>query len=254
MRSFNSKYETEYHFFKTHVAMKIIKADDKYAFLYEGPIGGEQTSADKWVFKDGSENKKSMCSMTACVTPYIYFVDPDAKDTQLWYVGTDKLTAGVGGDSYIHSAGMVVVSFGRSGSYPNDTRKLTGTEAICVFGFHNKAEHKVIDEFITARLAKPYVSGETSIKRQSQFNLQANPQEFQINIDKGINGNVIHIDTELNSEYHVELFNVQGMLLQSWKASGSTQSNLLNNPANKFLILKVKTNTNVYQQNLVLVN
>ncbi len=42
MRSANSDYELEYHFFTTHAAIKVLKANKKYAFLYEGPIGGEQ--------------------------------------------------------------------------------------------------------------------------------------------------------------------------------------------------------------------
>jgi hypothetical protein len=158
MRSYNSKYEVEYHFFTSHIAVKIIKATDKYAFLYEGPIGGEQESntVDKWYTKDGAANGKP-CSNTGCTSPFIYFVDSNPKDTQILYLGAANLTSGVGGDAYVAANNMVVVSYGRSGSYPNDTRKLTGTDAISVIGFLNKADgHAKISSFIDGRLVSPF--------------------------------------------------------------------------------------------------
>ncbi|MBU1819971.1 MAG: DUF1593 domain-containing protein, partial [Bacteroidetes bacterium] len=45
MRSANASYEVEYHFFPSHAAIKVLKADNKYAFLFEGPIGGEQEAS-----------------------------------------------------------------------------------------------------------------------------------------------------------------------------------------------------------------
>lgn len=160
MRSANSKYELEYHFFASHAAIKIIKADDKYAFLYEGPIGGEQeaTSKDKWVLKDGTANGK-LCTNTECASPFIYFEDSDPKDTQVFYIGAKDTTPGMGGDAYIQEGNMVVVSYGRFGSYPNDKRALTGTAAVGVFGFHSKAAgHATISSFITSRLADPFTA------------------------------------------------------------------------------------------------
>jgi hypothetical protein len=161
MRSANSKYELEYHFFPSHGSVKVIKADDKYAFLYEGPIGGEQegTDKDKWVTKDGKENGK-LCSNTECSSPFIYFVDSNPKDTQVWYIGVKGMTPGMGGDSYPVADSMVVVSYGRFGSWPNDKRALSGTEAVSVFGFHSKAaDHTTISSFIDARLAAPFTAG-----------------------------------------------------------------------------------------------
>lgn len=158
MRSYNSKYEVEYHFFTSHIALKIIKANDKFAFLYEGPIGGEQESntIDKWYSKDGAANGKP-CGTTSCSSPFIYFVDSDPKDTQILYLGAANLTSGVGGDAYVAANNMVVVSFGRTGSYPNDTRKLTGTNPISIIGFLNKADgHSQISTFIEDRLDNPF--------------------------------------------------------------------------------------------------
>lgn len=158
MRSYNSTYEVEYHFFTSHIALKIIKANDKFAFLFEGPIGGEQenNTIDKWYTKDGSANGKP-CGTTSCSSPFIYFVDSNPKDTQILYLGAANLTSGVGGDAYVAANNMVVVSYGRTGSYPNDTRKLTGTNPISIIGFLNKADgHNQITTFIEDRLDNPF--------------------------------------------------------------------------------------------------
>lgn len=157
MRSANETYEIEYHFFQSHVAIKVIKAEDAYAFLYEGPIGGEMEGpdVDKWYFKDGTENGQ-MCSASECFSPFIYFLDADSKDTQVFYMGVDNQTDGVGGESYVQADNMVVVSYGRVGTWPNDNRSLTGTEAICVFGFYDKKSHKKISKFIESRLKNPF--------------------------------------------------------------------------------------------------
>lgn len=162
MRSANNTYELEYHFFASHVAIKIIKAMDTYAFLYEGPIGGEQegTDKDKWVLKDGSNGK--LCTNTVCASPFIYFVDSDPQDTQVWYFGAKDTSVGHGGDSYVQANNMVVVSYGRYGSYPNDLRRFEGTDAVSVFGFHAKgAGHAAISSFIEDRLADPFTAATT---------------------------------------------------------------------------------------------
>lgn len=47
---------------------------------------------------------------------------------------------------------MVIFSFGRD----EDQRAYTGTDAVCVFGFHPKGDHADITAFIEARLADPF--------------------------------------------------------------------------------------------------
>ena len=158
MRSANDTYEIEYHFFMSHIAIEVIRADDKYAFLYEGPIGGEMegTNVDKWVTKDGVENG-TLCGATSCPSPFIYYEDSDPNDTQVFYMGAGNMTAGIGGEGYVQANNMVVVSFGRVGTYPNDNRSLEGTEPFAVFGFFSKATgHEAISTFIDARLADPF--------------------------------------------------------------------------------------------------
>lgn len=164
MRSANSTYELEYHFFPTHAAIKIIKADDKYAFLFEGPIGGEQEAPvekDYYVLKDGVHRE--------CVTgglgylepefgnkfpsPFFYLVDSDPKDPQVFYAGVkDMGPESAGDEGWRQGENMVIFSFGRD----EDKRAYTGTDAVCVFGFHQKAPHQTISNFIEERLVKPF--------------------------------------------------------------------------------------------------
>jgi hypothetical protein len=158
MRSSNDTYELEYHFFRSHAAIKILRADDTYAFLFEGPIGGEQDDdvQDVWVLEDGTENEP-LCSDEECFSPFIYFKDNDPNDTQVWYLGAKNTTPGVGGESRVQSPNMTIVSYGR---VSND-RSLTGTDAISVFGFYSKAaDHATISAFINARLADPFTGAD----------------------------------------------------------------------------------------------
>lgn len=174
MRSFNAKYELEYHFFPTHAAIKIIKAADLYAFLYEGPIGGEQETPlekDYYVIKDGKP--RAVAGVACCgylekefgnkfPSPFFYLVDSDPKDSQVWYAGVKEVGPATAGDEgWRQGTNMVIFSFGRD----QDKRAYSGTNAVCVFGFHKKAAHDSISAFIEARLADPFVSagGPTSI-------------------------------------------------------------------------------------------
>lgn len=176
MRSSNTKYEVEYHFFPSHIALKVIRADDKYAFLYEGPIGGEQeaNTVDKWYGKNGVANQK-WCSTTGCTSPFIYFVDQATKDNQIFYMGVNQ-TAGMGGDSYVAANNMVVVSYGRFGNYPNDKRALTGLNYHCIVGFLPKSTHEATTASIESLLKAPFVGSGT---------VSATPREHTPSVKSG---------------------------------------------------------------------
>lgn len=168
MRSSNAQYEVEYHFFTSHAAIKVLKADGKYAFLFEGPIGGEQEKAvekDYYVLKDGKPRaltgtKKGYLDPefgNRFPSPFFYLVDSDPKDTQVWYIGAKDFGPETAGDEgWIQGTNMVIFSYGRD----EDKRAYTGTDAVSVFGFHKKdAGHEAISAFIEARLAAPFVAG-----------------------------------------------------------------------------------------------
>jgi hypothetical protein len=175
LRSFEPRFETEYHFFASHAAIKVIKADAKYCFLYEGPIGGEQEKPiekDYYVLKDGKARQLNRTAPTGALgyidpeftggkfpSPYFYFVDADPKDTQIMYVGAKNLEPATYGDEGWMQcqkdqdmANMVIFSFGRA----KNQRVLTGTNAVCVFGFLPKGDHAKIDKFIEEKLASPF--------------------------------------------------------------------------------------------------
>ncbi|MFY0688557.1 MAG: DUF1593 domain-containing protein [Cyclobacteriaceae bacterium] len=164
MRSANNTYELEYHFFPTHAAIKVLKADDKYAFLFEGPIGGEQESSidkDYYVLKDGKPRAVEAGGLGYLApefgnkfpSPFFYLADSDSKDKQIFYVGVKNVGPGTAGDEgWRQGENMVIFSYGRD----EDKRAYTGTEAICVFGFYPKTSHKKISKFIENRLKEPF--------------------------------------------------------------------------------------------------
>ncbi len=164
MRSANDKYELEYHFFPTHAAIKVLKADDKYAFLFEGPVGGEQeTSVEKdfYVLKDGKHRELVSGGLgylepefgNDFPSPFFYLEDSDPNDSQVFYVGVKGAGPESAGDEgWRQGTNMVIFSYGRD----EDKRAYTGTDAVCVFGFHDKTAHKEISRFIEQRLLDPF--------------------------------------------------------------------------------------------------
>lgn len=165
MRSFNDTYELEYHFFPTHAAIKVLKADDKYAFLFEGPIGGEQEppiEKDYYVLIDGVP-RGLIHGGTGLIdpvfdnkfpSPFVYMVDSDPEKPQILYIGVKDTGPETAGDEgFRQGENMAIFSFGRGGT---NGRSLTGTDAISVFGFFEKNSHEETTEFIQARLKEPF--------------------------------------------------------------------------------------------------
>ncbi len=164
MRSYNKDYELEYHFFPTHAAIKVLKAENKYAFLFEGPVGGEQEAdiaKDYYVLKDGIHRELKAGGLgyldpefgNDFPSPYFYLVDSDPKDTQVLYVAVKNAGPESAGDEgWRQGNNMVIFSFGRD----EDKRAYTGTDAVSVFGFLQKSPHKKISDFIEQRLADPF--------------------------------------------------------------------------------------------------
>ncbi|WP_218058566.1 DUF1593 domain-containing protein [Allomuricauda sp. CP2A] len=170
MRSANPKYELEYHFYPSHAAIKVIRAEDKYAFLFEGPIGGEQEESiekDRYVLKDGIPREVKAGGLgylepefgNKFPSPFFYLEDTDPQDSQVFYAGVKNTGPETAGDEgWRQGINMVIFSFGRD----EDKRAYTGTDAICVFGFYEKGSHKKISDFIEAGLKNPF----KPIKRQ----------------------------------------------------------------------------------------
>jgi hypothetical protein len=184
MRSvLEGKFEFEYHFFPSHVAIKVIQAGAIYAFHFQGVIGGEPDSSpqDYVVLKDGKERDISpemgLLSGTGITgkqipSPFLYMVDRAEKKTQVLYLGAKNLPATHEDEGWLATASCAgrpknviqVFSFGRKpGSYSGYT--LSGTDPIFIFGFQPKAAgHDAISAAIEARLADPFnpVNGGTT--------------------------------------------------------------------------------------------
>jgi hypothetical protein len=173
MRSIlEGKMEFEYHFFPSHIAIKVIKTSDIFAFHFQGLIGGEAEASPKdyVVLKDGQKRDVStqmgLLSGTGITgkqlpSPFLYMVDSDAKKTQVFYMGAKNLPATHEDEAWLATCPdkapiIQVFSFGRKpGSYSGYT--LSGTEPIFIFGFQPKAAgHETISAAIDARLADPF--------------------------------------------------------------------------------------------------
>ncbi|MBU0537104.1 MAG: hypothetical protein KKG73_01535, partial [Gammaproteobacteria bacterium] len=86
-------------------------------------------------------------------SPFFYLVDSDPKDTQVFYAGVKNAGPDSAGDEgWRQGTNMVIFSFGRD----QDKRAYTGTDAVCVFGFQNKSDHKSLSRLIEARLKSPF--------------------------------------------------------------------------------------------------
>jgi hypothetical protein len=175
MRSFNASNEVEYHFYPSHVAIKIIKMEPGYCFHFQGLIGGEpeKSPKDYYVLKDGVKRDVPMggAAVPADVgskkwpSPFIYMVDSDEKDTQVFYMGAKNLPADYAGDEGWMATGpngilnIQIFSYGRA----NDKRTLTGTDEVFIFGFQPKnAGHEKISKAIEGYLAEPFKAGPVS--------------------------------------------------------------------------------------------
>ncbi|WP_198513444.1 nucleoside hydrolase-like domain-containing protein [Confluentibacter lentus] len=164
MRSSNDVYELEYHFYPSHAVIKVLRADNKYAFLFEGPVGGEQDVSiekDYYVLKDGKHREIKAGGLgylesefgNKFPSPFFYLVDSDPNDKQIFYVGVKNVAPKTAGDEgWRQGDNMVIFSYGRD----EDKRAYTGTDAICVFGFYEKDSHKKTSKVIESRLKNPF--------------------------------------------------------------------------------------------------
>lgn len=227
MRSMNATYEIEYHFFASHAAIKVIKAGNKYAFLFEGPIGGEQEASvekDYYVIKSGAKNTKWGSGLgyldpafgNKFPSPYFYLVDSDPKDNQVWYAGVKDVAPPTAGDEgWIQGTNMVIFSFGRD----QDKRAYTGTAAVCVFGFHTKAPHATIDTFIEARLANPFVAAGTGPTGSIGAGAGLSPVSWDAG-NLQVSGKLLRVKAVAGYEYSVHAADGSRVALQGKETDG----------------------------------
>jgi hypothetical protein len=165
LRSYvEGKMGFEYHFFPSHVAIKHFLGTDKYAFHFQGIIGGEPDASPKdyVVLKDGVHRNLGKNGLPEGIkgkqwpSPFVYMADSDEKKTQVFYMGAKNLPADHTDEGWMATKGetpiVAVISFGRKGGYT-----ISGDEPVFIFGFQPKAAgHEAISSFIEARLADPF--------------------------------------------------------------------------------------------------
>ncbi|HYO95215.1 MAG TPA: hypothetical protein VER33_11920 [Polyangiaceae bacterium] len=176
MKSSNTNFEVEYHFFATHIALKMIRAGGRYSFLYEGPIGGVHQPGVDWIVGDSDPmpgtQRPVMNSPLGAGRPvngdinttafvgrsfgkFFYMGDPVAK--QVFFVAKTPDTAETD-EGYGQASNMTIASFGRGLVNNVGTRQLTGTANVCTFGFLTKElGHPAIKTFIEGTLANPFM-------------------------------------------------------------------------------------------------
>lgn len=158
--SSNEKYKVRYHFFPSHAAIEVLEAKDLFAFLWEGPVGGEMDIEHQhYVLEDGMEREfehgKGLGYLNPefgnnFPSPFFYFVDEDAD--QILYVGATGVSEG-GDEGWVQPDNMAIFSFGRD----DDKHALSNTDAVAVFGFLDKEMgHEKIRDFIKDRLSVPF--------------------------------------------------------------------------------------------------
>ncbi len=163
LESWNEKFRLWYHFFPSHIAIQILEAHDLYSFLWEGPIAGEMNLDQQYyVLEDGKKRRLPYNTGLGYLEPefgrnfpssFFYFLDDNAE--QIVYIAVKDQSEG-GDEGWCQPNNMVIFSFGRE----DDKRALSGTDAICVFGFLNKnIGHEEIKSFIMDRLDNPFQKG-----------------------------------------------------------------------------------------------
>lgn len=108
LASSNEKYKIRYHFFPSHAAIEVLEANDLFAFLWEGPVGGKMDiDRQYYVLEDGIHREFEHDKGLGYLNPefgnnfpssFFYFVDPDAD--QILYVGATGVEEGEMKDGY----------------------------------------------------------------------------------------------------------------------------------------------------------
>lgn len=164
LESSNEKYRIRYHFFPSHAAIEVLEAEDLFAFLWEGPVGGEMDIENQYyVLEDGVEREFEYDQGLGYLnpefgnnfpSPFFYLVDEDAE--QIVYIGATGISGG-GDEGWVQPDNMAIFSFGRD----DDVHALSNTDAVTVFGFLDKdMGHEEISNFINARLENPFQPAE----------------------------------------------------------------------------------------------
>ena len=157
IESENDTMKFRYHFFPSHGAIEVLKAEDTYCFLWEGTTGGTVDPADYFVLADGVKRFGKDLNTVPDMSPeWVYFADPQLHDMMLIgkYPDDEHMD-----ENWRDFRTYELFSFGRTDRRENWKRLLTGTDHYFVYTFlPRETPHEGVTNFIEALLNKPYES------------------------------------------------------------------------------------------------
>ncbi len=148
--------EFNYHFFSSHGAIEVIRAEEKYCFLWEGTNGGSVEDEDYFVTADGETmyagNEKNR--INDFPEEWMYFGDPNRSSIFLHGKRPDD---NIKDENWRRGNTFELYSFGRGDPRDGWKRRLEGTDNYYVFTFLDaNTSHDEITDIINRLFEYPY--------------------------------------------------------------------------------------------------
>lgn len=155
IESENETMKFRYHFFPSHGAIEVLKAEDTYCFLWEGTTGGSVDPEDYFVLADGEKRYGGELNTVYDMSPeWVYFADPLLHDMMLIgkYPDDEHMD-----ENWRAFHTYELFSFGRTDRRQNWQRLLTGTEHYFFYTFlPRETSHQDVTQIAEALLQNPY--------------------------------------------------------------------------------------------------
>lgn len=160
LESSNDVFTFQYWFFPTHIAIKVLKSQGDYHFLYEGVPGGTADATDFFITADGKKHIPTQDGEFDDFTPEWFYIGDEDNNNYLFLAKTPNDDAPNENHRQIIRGqhNMDLYSFGRTGhEHKYKTMGMSGNEHSCLIGFiRTDKGHKEISEFISGLLKNPF--------------------------------------------------------------------------------------------------
>lgn len=158
LESTNGKFTFQYWFFPHHVAIKVLKSEGEYNFLFEGVAGGSTEDEDFFVTPDGKRHIPS--GQFKDFTPEWFYLGDPKSDYVLFLGKTPDDDAPNENHRQTRNGvhNMDLYSFGRTGIEEGyAVRGMRGNEHVAIIGFAPaKTSHADMRAMIERVLAAPF--------------------------------------------------------------------------------------------------
>lgn len=164
LESTNDKFTFQYWFFADRIAIKVLKSEGEYNFLFEGIAGGSADAGDYFVTADGKKHIPTEDGEFDDFTPeWFYLGDPEAKQVLFLAKSPDDNAPNENHRQILNGNvhNMDLYSFGRTGKeHDYEVKGMSGNEHICIIGFMDvNRTHNEIAATLESFLAEPFTSG-----------------------------------------------------------------------------------------------